>query len=378
MLVEPLLPFLGRLTTASLVPAGAVVRACDRMCWNGRVQSPIHDEYDRRAYELLRDELSKGPSAIRRASGRVGHGVRSAAQTVTKKLPASISDGAEQALRLAFSGLRTLTLDPAMRSVSIEKVLRSYQSAGHAVLAFDDIRELPLRSIDDVIPGLRWRYSMVAAVEGAGAGVIITGGELLATVGSVASAGAAEAPGAGAVIGAMAFDAATVLAASARVVAHTAAYYGYNVRLPEEELFALTVINWSSAASEGAKIAGFQELSRVTQLLVRGAAWAQLSEHSLVRVIQEIYARLGIRITQRKLGQAIPVAGIALGAGMNASLLNAIGRDAQLAYRSRHLADKYGFDLDELVKHRSHPQMEGGATDIVDIEGIVEAQNEVE
>jgi len=63
---------------------------------------------------------------------------------------------------------------------------------------------------------------------------------------------------------------------------------------------------------------------------------------------------------------------------MNASLLNAIGRDAQLAYRSRHLADKYGFDLDELVKHRSHPQMEGGATDIVDIEGIVEAQNEVE
>jgi len=304
--------------------------------------------------------------------------VRSAAQTVTKKLPASISDGAEQALRLAFSGLRTLTLDPAMRSVSIEKVLRSYQSAGHAVLAFDDIRELPLRSIDDVIPGLRWRYSMVAAVEGAGAGVIITGGELLATVGSVASAGAAEAPGAGAVIGAMAFDAATVLAASARVVAHTAAYYGYNVRLPEEELFALTVINWSSAASEGAKIAGFQELSRVTQLLVRGAAWAQLSEHSLVRVIQEIYARLGIRITQRKLGQAIPVAGIALGAGMNASLLNAIGRDAQLAYRSRHLADKYGFDLDELVKHRSHPQMEGGATDIVDIEGIVEAQNEVE
>ena len=188
------------------------------------MRNPIHDEYDRRAYEHLRDELSKGPSAIRRATGRVGHAVGSAAQTVTKQLPTSITDGGEQALRLAFSGLRTLTLDPAMRSVSIKKVLRSYQRAGHGVLAIDDVRQLPLRTIDAATPGLRWRYSLVAAVEGAGAGVVITGGELLAMFGSVASAGAAAAPGAGAVIGAMAFDAATLLAASARVVAHTVAY----------------------------------------------------------------------------------------------------------------------------------------------------------
>ena len=84
-----------------------------------------------------------------------------------------------------------------MRSVSIEKVLRSYQRAGHVVLAIDDVQDLPLRAIDDVIPGLRWRYSLVAGVEGAGAGIVITGGELVATAGSVASAGAAAAPGAG-------------------------------------------------------------------------------------------------------------------------------------------------------------------------------------
>jgi hypothetical protein len=303
--------------------------------------------------------------------------VGSAAQAVTKQLPPSINDGAAQALRVAFSGLRTLTLDPAMRSVSIERVLRGYQRAGHSVLVIDDVRELPLRAIDNVTPGLRWRYSLVAAVEGAGAGVVITGGELVATFGTVASAGAAAAPGAGAVIGAMAFDAATVLAASARVVAHTAAYYGYDVRLPDEELFALTVINWSSAAGEGAKYAAFQQLSRVTQQLVRGATWAQLSEHVTVKVIQEIYARLGIRLTQRKLGQAIPVAGIALGAGMNASLLNAIGRDAQLAYRSRHLADKYGFGVDELIKPPKHPEIAGVATDIIDIESIVDDQSGV-
>jgi hypothetical protein len=343
------------------------------MCWNENVQVRISDEYDRRAYERLRGELSKRPSAIRRASGRVGHAVESAAETFTKQLPTSINDRAAEGFRIAFSGLRTLTLDPAMRSVSIERVLRAYQRAGHDVHAIDDIRELPLRAIDEVTPGLRWRYSLATAVEGAGAGIVITGGELIATIGSTASAGAASAPGAGAVIGAMAIDAATVLAASARVVAHTAAYYGYNVRLPEEELFALTVINWSSAASEGAKFAAFQQLSRITQQLVRSAPWAKLSQHVTVKVIQEIYARLGIRLTQRKLGQVIPVAGIALGAGMNASLLHAIGRDAQVAYRSRHLAEKYGFVVEELIRPTGNPEMD---IDTIDIEGIVNDQNE--
>lgn len=263
-----------------------------------------------------------------------------------------------------------------MRSVSIENVLRSYVRAGYVVLTLDDVQDLPLRAIDDVIPGLRWRYSLAAGVEGAGAGIVITGGELVATVGTVFSAGAAAAPGAGSVIGAIAFDAVSVLAASARAVAHTAAYYGYDVRLPEEESFALTIINWSSATSEGAKYAAFEQLSRITQQLARGATKGKLAEHLTVKAIQEIYARLGFRLTQRKLGQALPVVGIAFGAGMNAALLHAIGRDAELAYRSRHLAERYGFAVDELMKPPDNRDVVDATTDIIDIEAIVEAQNE--
>ncbi len=61
---------------------------------------------------------------------------------------------------------------------------------------------------------------------------------------------------------------------------------------------------------------------------------------------------------------------------MNAGLLNAIGRDAQLAYRSRHLADKYGFTVDELMKPLGNREVVDDASDIIDIEGIVEAQDE--
>ena len=79
------------------------------------------------------------------------------------------------------------------------------------------------------------------AAEGAAAGAVITGAELVATVGSAASAGAAAAPSVTAVGGAMAGDAALVLGASMRMIAHIGAYFGRDVRLPEEQVFALSV-----------------------------------------------------------------------------------------------------------------------------------------
>jgi len=216
------------------------------------------------------------------------------------------------------------------------------ENRGHRLESIDQIRRLELRMVDDAAPALSWRYALAAAVEGAGAGVAITGGEALAAAGSIAGAGAGAAPGAGTVLGAMAFDAAAILAASARVVAHTAACYGYDVRQPEEQVYALSVISWSSAGTDASKAVAFQQLSRLTQQLMRGATWAQLSDHVLVKLVQEMYARLGLRLTQRKLGQAVPVAGIVIGAGLNASLLRSVADDARSAYRMRFLTDKYG------------------------------------
>lgn len=336
--------------------------------------SAINDDYDRRAYEQLLADLSSGPSVASRSSGRVARVVGSAVKRAVRPLPAAVTDGAEAALRATLDGLRVVTLEPAMRSISKDRVLGAYRRAGYAVEDAADLRRLPLRAIDEVMPSLRWRYSMGTAVEGAGAGFVITGAEVLTAGGSIASAGAAAAPGAGAVLGAMAFDAATVLAASARVIAHTAAYYGYDTREPEEELFALSIISWSSATTETAKYAAFQQLSRITQQLARSAPWAQLSQHALVNVIEEIYIRLGMRLTQRKLGQAIPVAGIAIGAGMNASLLHSIGTNARRAYRARHLAERYGFGVEDLIRPPKGLTPGGYADEPIDIEHIIEAE----
>jgi hypothetical protein len=338
----------------------------------------INDDYDRRAYEQLLADLSKGPSVASRASGRVGNAVGSVAKRAMKSLPTAATDRAERVIRGALGGLRAVTLEPALRSVSHDRVVRAFRREGHSVHTAADIRRLPLRTIDEVMPSLRWRYSLGTALEGAGAGLVITGAEALTTAGSVASAGAAAAPGAGTVLAAMALDAAAVLAASARVIAHTAAYYGYNTREPEEELFALSVISWSSATTETAKYAAFQQLSRITQQLARSATWAQLSQHAMVNVIEEIYIRLGFRLTQRKLGQVIPVAGIAIGAGLNASLLHSIGSDARQAYRARHLSDRYGFRVEDLIHSPAAASTGRGLDAAIDIDRIIEIERGVE
>lgn len=202
--------------------------------------------------------------------------------------------------------------------------------------------------------------------------MVITGGKAAAAFGSIAGLGAGAAPGAGAVVGVMAFDAATVLGATARLVVRTAAYYGYDARQPEEQLFALSVISWSSAGGEGAKTAAFQQLSRLTQQLMRGSTWAQLSEHVLVRVVQELYVRLGLRLTQRKLGQAVPVLGIVLGAGFNASLLRSVADDARCAYRLRFLVEKYQLE-DPAQSRVADVEFAEAAIDLGEILGEIES-----
>ncbi len=117
---------------------------------------------------------------------------------------------------------------------------------GHDVKVVSDIRDLDLEQLDRVRPKLRTRYSAAPAAEGAAAGLVITGGEALAAFGSVFGAGVGAAPGAGAIAGAMALDAATVIAASARVTAHVGTFYGYEVCSPEEEFFALSAMSFSN------------------------------------------------------------------------------------------------------------------------------------
>ncbi len=332
-------------------------------------------DYERIAWERLRavvaermDKKSRVPPRVRLSIDSAGDKARDA----WDKVPGT--GNLEEVLVKALGGLKDLTLDPAMASVSEKGVIRRFAKHGHDVKVVSDIRGLDLEQLDRVRPMLRTRYSAAAAAEGAAAGLVIAGGEALALAGSVFGAGVGAAPGAGSIAGAMAVDAATVIAASARVTAHVGTYYGYEVCTPEEEFFALSAMSFSNSGPQAAKLMAFQQLSTVTQQLIRKKAWAELNEQVIVRIITEMFQRLGLVITKRKLGQAIPVVGVVIGAGLNASYLQSVAKDAELAYRMRFLAEKHDLDPSDLAPFPTADDATGAAGDYIDIQEIVDAE----
>ena len=62
------------------------------------------------------------------------------------------------------------------------------------------------------------------------------------------------------------------------------------------------------AVGTGEKTNALASLSRLTQDMMRHATWTQLNQHVLVKVIDRAFARLGLRLTQKKLGQIVPIA----------------------------------------------------------------------
>ncbi|WP_410594223.1 EcsC family protein [Amycolatopsis sp. lyj-23] len=251
--------------------------------------------------------------------------------------------GAEQLTEIvgnAIDGLLRLVNKTSEATLRRKAVVAAYAKRGHTVDELSDIHQLELVDIDKAKPRLGLRYTAFSAVEGAGAGLAVSGGELLTTAGGIFGAGAGAAPGAGTVAAAMAADAVLVLGAMTRAIAHTAAYYGYDTELPQERVFALGVLNFGMAQQAGKTVA-YVQLNKLVNDLARKAAWDQLNKNGVTRIVKAFYERFAVRLTRQKLGQAVPVVGIVIGAGLNARLLHNLTEDAEYLYRERFLREKH-------------------------------------
>ncbi|MFJ7206574.1 EcsC family protein [Streptomyces sp. NPDC098789] len=247
----------------------------------------------------------------------------------------------------AARGLGKAVSGTASRTVSKKRVVEQYRRAGHDTGGLGGIRELDLEVVDEVARhnAVRYGHALSAAATGLGSAAAVTGGEVLASVGTIAGAGAGAAPGIGTVAGAMAADTAMMLGLATRVVASTALYYGYDPNDPEEEVFVMSVIALGMSTGTSAKAAAYAELSQLTQLLVRNAPWTKLNEKVLTRIVQRFATKFAQQLPKKKLGQFVPVAGMAVGAGLSYLLIDRVAVSARDAYRERFLIEKSDGDL---------------------------------
>lgn len=304
------------------------------------------------------------PAAVRDRAAKAGHG----AKEKFEALPGAHEF--ESKFLEALGSLGDFGARTAMASVRDEAIIEAYRRQGHTADDLDDIRKLDLQVIDRVKPKLGLAYTAGATAEGAVAGLAVSGGELLATAGGVFGVGAGGAPGAAAVIGAMAADAVAVLLGANRAVAHIAAYYGYDVDKPDERLFALAVLGMGTATGAG-KVAAYAEINKLVQMLARRATWEQLRKNAVTKVVEQVFARLGIRITQRKLGQAVPIVGTLFGAGMNAKLFMSVTDDAEHIYRERFLRERYGLPAPVTADFNGEGSEEA---DVIDLAELLEEE----
>ncbi|SEF36315.1 EcsC protein family protein [Amycolatopsis pretoriensis] len=254
--------------------------------------------------------------------------------------------GAEQLTTIvhnSIDGLLTLVNKASEATLRRKAVVAAYAKRGHAVSELSDIHQLDLGDIDKAKPRLGLSYPAFSALEGAAAGLAVSGGELLTTAGGIVGAGAGAAPGAGTVAAAIAADAVLVLGAMTRAIAHTAAYYGYDTELPQERVFALGVLSFGMAQQTSKSVA-YLQLNKLVNDLARKATWDQLNKNGVTQIVKAFYERSAVQLTKKKLGQAVPVVGIVIGAGLNARLLSKLTSDAEHLYRERFLREKYDLE----------------------------------
>ena len=246
----------------------------------------------------------------------------------------------------AVLGLVEKATSAAESSVRRERIVKAHRRAGNDVECLEDIRNLDLAEIQSVRPHLKVGYAVVTATEGAVSSVFATGGAVAAILGL----GIASAPGVGVIAGAIGLDIATFLASSARLVSHTAAYYGYDTKDPAEKLFSAMVLSQAIAPRSKAddhaveKATSMRVFNKVVRKLTKRGSMESVGNNALTASVNSLFAALGARLVGMKMAQILPIIGIIVGMVLNASLMRTIGVTADHLYRERLLIERYGQD----------------------------------
>ena len=230
--------------------------------------------------------------------------------------------GIGDAIKFSIQGIIGVCNDLAQWSIPQEAIYEEFRKAGHqSVHTAADIFERELRDIDKMVGWLDAKYKGIALVEGAGMGAI-------------------GLPG-------IPPDVAALITLNLRAIGEYATYYGFDVSLQEERLFALHILGLASSPTNACKGLAMAQLVMIAKSVAMKKPWKHLNNFAFVALIQQIAKALGIRLTKEKLAQILPIAGAVIGGGFNAYFTSNVCQAAYYLYRERFLAAKYGADVIE-------------------------------
>lgn len=270
-------------------------------------------EYERTALREI-DRWERGETLLQQA---LGFAMRPVDWAFDQFVPESVVDALTDALTQALSTLN----DASAWTYDEAGVLRQARAAGIEAESVEALRDRPLDELDALARRFTSENAVLAALSGGGAGL---GGALL-----------------------LAADVPVLFTVNFRLIQQIAAAYGFPMRGPEGGgpspylPLVVGIFNVAASGSREAKADVRRELSVAAAAFADGGGYRGRRAPGTLReqlghVPREIAKNLGAQ----KLAQAIPIAGAAVGAGVNYWFTDQTALAATMLSRALYLERK--------------------------------------
>ncbi len=203
-----------------------------------------------------------------------------------------VSDGLLDALTDALTQALTALNDASAWTYDEADVLAKAKAAGIEAETVVDLRDAPLEQLDALAKPYTQQNTLLAALSGGGTGL---GGALL-----------------------LAADIPVLFTVNFRLIQQIAAAYGFPLKGPEYTPLVVSIFNVAASGSRDAKSDALRELSVAGAAFAHGSGYrGRAAQGTLREQMGHLPREIAKNLASAKLGQLIPIAGAALGAGVN-------------------------------------------------------------
>jgi uncharacterized protein (DUF697 family) len=230
---------------------------------------------------------------------------------VRQVVPDQIIDQASDAI----AGFLSVLNDASEWTYEDHNLIRQARKLGLEVDILEDMREQPLEKLDTLARTQFSENAVLAAIQGGGAGL---GGAVLIVA-----------------------DIPLLFTINFRLIQQIGGAYGFSLRDPEFRPLVLSIFNVAASGGKDAKHEAMREMS------VAAAAFAHDMEYRGRRTSntfrdqnRHLPREIAKSLIGRKLGQMIPIAGAAVGAGVNYWFTTETAETAFMLFRALYIERK--------------------------------------
>ncbi len=229
---------------------------------------------------------------------------------VERVVPPEVVDQAGDAV----SQFLSLLNDASEWTYDADDVLTEASRKGIEASSVEELRDVPLEKLDPIARAQFTQNSILAAIEGGGTGL---GGAVL-----------------------IAADIPLLFTINFRLIQQIGAAYGYAMRGPTFRPLVLSIYNVAASGSREAKADALREISVAAAAFAHGQDYRGRVKGTFRDQNRHLPREIAKNIIERKIGQTIPIAGAAVGAGINYWFTNETAQAAYMLFRGLYLERK--------------------------------------